>query len=70
MLWKLCGHLGTIQKHLLGSLMQKKSLKHFDPPKGGLEKNDHNFPRKIEFIWFFMGLTHTFYVKKGGADIF
>ena len=35
-----------------------------DPPKDGLEKKI-KIPGKIEFIWFAVGLTHKFNVKKG-----
>ena len=41
----------------LGDLLQKGALKIFDPCKGGLEKNTTNFPVKIAFKCFSMGLT-------------
>ena len=46
--------------------MQKGAPKFFDPCKGGaLNKITTNFPVKIEFTCFSMGLTRNFHGKKG-----
>ena len=55
-------------KHLLGGLMQKGALKNFEPLRGAWKKMTTNFPGTIEFIWFPMGLTNNFRVKR--AKIF
>ena len=48
--------------------MQKGgALKIFDPCKGGPEKITSDFPLKIEFTCFPVGLTRNFHCKKGGA---
>ena len=58
--------LGDRSQTLVGGLMQKGSLRSFDPPKeGGLGEMTTNLLGKIEFIWFSAGLTHNFHVKKG-----
>ena len=49
--------------------MQKGALNIFDTCKGSLEKNT-NFPAKIEFTCFSMGLTHNFHGKKGDPEFF
>ena len=49
--------------------MQKGALKIFDP-WGGLEKITTDFPLKIEFTCFSMGLTHNFHGEKGGPEVF
>ena len=46
-------------KTLVGGLMQKR----------GPEKISKNFPVKIEFMCFSMGLTHNFHGKKGGGGL-
>ena len=38
--------------------------------RGALKKITSNFPVKIEFTCFCMGLTHNFHGKKGGPEIF
>ena len=38
--------------------------------KGGPEKITTDFPLKIEFTCFSMGLTSNFHGKKGGPEIF
>ena len=51
--------------------MQKGAFKIFDPCKGGPEKKiTTDFPLKIEFTCFSMGLTRNFHGKKGGPEIF
>ena len=52
--------------------MQKGGpLKFFDPCKGGaLKKITTDFPLKIEFTCFSMGLTCNFHGKNGGPEIF
>ena len=57
-----------------GGWCKKGVLKIFEPCKGGLEKNTTNFPVKIEFSCFSMGLTRNFFMakekkkkKKGGG---
>ena len=50
--------------------MEKGALKNFDPCKGGPEKNTTDFPLKIEFTCFSIGLTRNFHGKKGGPGIF
>ena len=44
----------------------------FDPNimGGGLEKITTNFPVKIQFTCFSLGLTHNFHGKKGGPEFF
>ena len=49
-----------------GSWCKKGALKIFDPCKGGPEKITTEFPLKIEFTCFSMGLTRNFHGKKGG----
>ena len=61
---------GTVQKHLLGELMQKGgSLKILTLVRGGpLKKNvTTNFPVKNEFTSFSMRLTRNFHGKKKGG---
>ena len=54
-----------------GAWCKKGALKIFDPCKGGaLKKITTDFPLKIEFTCFSMGLTHNFHGKKGGPEIF
>ena len=55
-----------------GGLMQKGGRLNFLTlvRGGGLEKITTNFPVKIEFTCFPMGLTHNFHGKKGGPEIF
>ena len=45
---------------------KRGALKIFDPCKGGPEKITTDFPLKIEFTCFSMGLTRNFHSKKGG----
>ena len=52
-----------------GGLRRKGALKLFEPCKGGPEKIAKDFPLKIEFTCFSMGLTHNFHGKKGGGDL-
>ena len=50
---------------------KRGALKIFDSCKGrGLNKITTDFPSKIEFTCFSMGLTCNFHGKKGGPEIF
>ena len=42
----------------------------FNPCKGGPEKITTDFPLKIEFTCFSVGLTRNFHGKKGGPEFF
>ena len=44
-------------------------LKICDPCEGDLEKITTNFPVKIEFTYFSMGLIRNFYGKNGGVEV-
>ena len=73
--WKKCFticHWGSFTNTCKGGLMQKGgALKMFDPNKGGgLKKITTDFPLKIEFTCFSMGLTPNFHGKKGGLKFF
>ena len=60
--------LGTIHKHLLGGPNAKMgALKILDPCKEALKKITTNFPVKIEFTCFSMGLTCNFHGKRRGV---
>ena len=51
--------------------MQKGGpLKFLTLVRGGLKKITTDFPLKIEFTCFSMGLTCNFHVKKGGPEFF
>ena len=61
----------TVHKHVLWERMQKeRPLTFLTLVRGAMKKNTTNFPVKIEFTRFSMGLTGNFYDKKGGAEIF
>ena len=51
--------------------MQKGgSLKFLTLVRGALKTITTDFPLKIEFTCFSMGLTHNFHGKKGGPEFF
>ena len=54
-----------------GGLTQRGwTLKIFDPCKGALKKITTNFPVKIQFTCFSMGLTRNFHGKRGALIFF
>ena len=63
------GHKGPFTNTCKGGLMQKGALKIFDPCKGSPEKITKDFPLKIEFTCFSMGLTRNFHGKKGALKL-
>ena len=55
---------------LLGGPDAKRGpLKFLTLVRGGPEKNTTDFPLKIEFTCFSMGLTRNFHGKKGGGGL-
>ena len=59
-----------LQTLVRGVWCKKGGLEFFDPCKGGPKKITTDFPLKIEFTCFSMGLTCNFHGKKGGPEIF
>ena len=60
-----------LQTLVRGGLMQKGGpLKFLTLVRGALKKISTDFPLKIEFTCFSMGLTRNFHGKKGGLEIF
>ena len=69
---KVLQHLwGPFTNTCEGGLMQKGGLlKYLTLVRGALKKISTDFPLKIEFTCFSMGLPRSFYGKKGGLEIF
>ena len=53
-----------------GADAKRGALKIFDPCKGALKKITTDFPLKIEFTCFSMGLTRNFHGKGGALKFF
>ena len=68
---KFCYHKGLFTNTCKGGLMQKGGpWKFLTLVRGALKKINTDFPLKIEFTCFSMGLTRNFHGKMGGPEIF